>query len=219
MEGLIRTLSLTLLLTSFVAVESRHLPRALAAYMAQALLMVALIAAFATFHPGLWVWAVTAFVTKFALISWMLARAIRGGDEREEQPYVGAVPSAVLIAALALAVYHLVHRQAGYLAPTTLAEAEQPYRTNVAVSLTLLAVGIYAVLTRRDALKVVIGVCLIENGAHLSLVSLAPGMRETVLIGIVTDVVVAVLLLLHLVDGIRARLGTRDTARLRALRW
>jgi hydrogenase-4 membrane subunit HyfE len=31
-----------------------------------------------------------------------------------------------------------------------------------------------------------------ENGAHLSLVSLAPGVRETVLIGIVTDVVIAV---------------------------
>jgi hydrogenase-4 component E len=95
----------------------------------------------------------------------------------------------------------------------------EPYSTNVAVALTLLFVGLYAVLTRRDALKVVLGVCLIENGAHLSLVTLAPGMRETVLIGIVTDVVLAVFLLLHLVRGIEEQLGTRDTARLSALRW
>ncbi len=218
MENLIRILSLSLLLTSFLAVESRRLRRAILAYMGQALIMVAVIAGFATRHPALWLWAATAFATKFALISWMLARAAKGGDDREVEPYVGTAVSAVLIAGLALGVYRLVHTQASFLAPTQLAQLE-PYRTNVAVALTLLFMGLYAVLTRRDALKVVIGVCLIENGAHLSLVSLATGMRETVLIGIVTDVVVAVFLLLHLVRGVEQQLGTRDTARLSALRW
>jgi hydrogenase-4 component E len=218
MVDLVRTLSLTLLLTSFLAVESRSLRRAILAYMGQALVMVAVIASFATVHPGLWLWAVTAFVTKFGLISWMLHRAVQTGSDREVEPYVGMGFSAALIAALALVGYQFIHSHASFLAPTPLAEQE-PYRTNVAVALTLLFVGSYAVLTRRDALKVVIGVCLMENGAHLSLVSLATGMRETVLIGIVTDVVVAVFLLLHLVRGIEERLGTRDTAELRALRW
>jgi len=218
MDGPIRVLSLSLLLTSFVAVESRSLRRAELAYMAQALLMVAIIASFAGAHPGLWLWVATAFVTKFALISWLLVRATRHGDDREVAPYVGTVTSAVLIAAVALTVYQLVHRHASFLAPTPLAQQE-PYRTNVAVALTLLCVGVYAALTRRDALKVVIGVCLMENGAHLSLVSLAPDMRETVLIGVVTDVVVAVVLLLHLVHGIEQRLGSRDTSQLKALRW
>jgi hydrogenase-4 component E len=218
MEGLIRTLSLTLLITSFFAVEARSLKRAILAYVGQALVMVAVIASFATVHPQLWVWVVTAFATKVVLITWLLVHAARHGDDRETEPYVGTVPSAVLIAALALVVYQLVHAHASYLAPTPL-DQQEPYRTNVAVALTLLFVGIYAVITRRDALKVVIGVCLMENGAHLSLVSLAHGMRETVLIGIVTDVVLAVYLLLHLVHGIEERFGSRDTARLRALRW
>jgi hydrogenase-4 component E len=218
MENLVRVLSLTLLVTSFLAVETRRLREAITAYMAQALLMVAVIVCFATLHPHLWVWAATALVTKFALISWLLRRAVRGGDDREVPPYVGFWVSTVLIAGLALGVYELVHAQASFLAPTPLAEQE-PYRTNVAVSLTLLCVGMYAVLTRRDALKVVLGVCLMENGAHLSLVTLAPGMRETVLIGVVTDVVVAVFLLLYLVRGIEQQFGSRDTARLSALRW
>jgi len=218
MLELVRTLSLTLLLTSFVAVEARSLRRALTAYMAQALVMVAIIACFATLHPGLWVWAATAFVTKFALISWLLHRAMRSGDERESPPFVGTLPSALIVGTLALVAYSLIHRHASFLAPTPAAEAE-PFRTNVAVALTLLFVGLYAVLTRRDALKVVIGVCLIENGAHLSLVTLANGLRETVLIGVVTDVVLAVLLLLVIVGGIQRQLGTRDTARLRELRW
>jgi hydrogenase-4 component E len=218
MDNLVRVLSLTLLLTSYLTVESRRLGRAILAYMAQALLMVAVIACFATLHPHLWVWAATAFVTKFALISWMLRRAARGGDALEVPPYVGFWVSTVLIAGLALGVYELVHAHASFLAPTPLAQSE-PYRTNVAVSLTLLVVGMYAVLTRRDALKVVMGVCLMENGAHLSLVTLAPGMHETVLIGVVTDVVVAVFLLLYLVRGIEQQLGSRDTARLSELRW
>lgn len=218
MDGLLRTLALTLLLTSFLAVESRDLRRATLAYMLQALVMVAIIACFATLHPSLWVWAATAFVTKFAILSWLLARAARRGDPREVPPYVPAWASAVLVAALALAVYAFIHANASFLAPTPLAALE-PHRTNIAVALTLLFVGTYAVLTRRDAFKVVLGVCLMENGAHLSLVTLAHGMRETVLIGIVTDVVVAVFLLLHLVGGIESKLGTRDTARLRELRW
>ncbi|MFI5371407.1 MAG: NADH-quinone oxidoreductase subunit K [Candidatus Eisenbacteria bacterium] len=218
MEGLVRTLSLTLLLTSFLAVESRSMRRAILAYMVQALIMVAIIAAFATIHPRLWIWVATAFLTKFGLISWMLIHAARAGDDHEVPPYVSRWVSAALVGGLALMVYSFIHAHASFLAPTLQAEQE-PYRTNMAVALTLLFVGTYTVLTRRDALKVVIGVCLMENGAHLSLVTLANGMHETVLIGIVTDVVVTIFLMLHLVHGIEEKLGTRDTARLRALRW
>lgn len=217
MEQVIRTLSLAMILTSFVAVESRSMRRALYAYMGQALLMVAVISAFATYHQALWLWAATALVTKFALISWLLFRALKRGDDLECPPRVGPVTSAVIVGALAVAAYALVHRNVSFLAPTPAAELE-PFRTNVAVALTLVAVGIYAIVSRRDALKVVLGVCLIENGAHLSLVTLATAMHETVLIGVVTDVVMAVFLLLVLIRGIEERIGSRDTSRLTLLR-
>ncbi len=217
MESVIRTLSLAMILTSFVAVEARSLRRAIVAYMGQALMMVAVIGCFATLHPPLALWAVTAFVTKFALISWLLFRALRGGEDAEVPAHPGPMLSAIIVGALAVASYQLVHQHAGFLAPTPEAQAE-PFRTNVAVALTLVAVGIYAIVTRRDALKVVIGVCLIENGAHLSLVTLATRMHETVLVGIVTDVVLAVFLLLVIIRGAAERLGTRDTARLSELR-
>lgn len=218
METLVRTLSLALLMTSFLAAESRNLRRATQAYLVQALVMVGIIAAFATWHPALWVWAATAFVTKFALVGWLLLRATRGGERIEVPPYVPGWMSAMLVSILALGVYRFVHVNASFLAPTPLAESE-PYRTNMAVALTLLCVGTYAVLTRRDAFKIVVGVCLMENGAHLSLVTLATGMHETVLIGIVTDVVVAIVLLLHLVRGLEAEFGSRDTGQLKVLRW
>jgi hydrogenase-4 component E len=85
------------------------------------------------------------------------------------------------------------------------------------VGSTVFVLGLYAVLTRRDAVKTVIGLCLLENGVHLSLVSLAPGMPETALFGVATEVVVTVALLLYVISGVRQEFGTTDTFELREL--
>ena len=87
------------------------------------------------------------------------------------------------------------------LAPTELAQQEV-FRTNLAVASTVFALGLYSVLTRRDAIKTVIGLCLLENGVHLSLVSLAPELPETALFGVATEVVVTVFLLLYVIAGV-----------------
>ncbi|MCS7264376.1 MAG: NADH-quinone oxidoreductase subunit K [Armatimonadetes bacterium] len=214
----IRVLSLALILTSFAAIELRNLRAALWAYMLQALLMVGIIIAFATIHPPLLIWAITALLTKFALISWFLAQSIHQGEPQEYPALIELLPSVFIIGLLALATYRLTHIYTDFLAPTKLA-TEEPFRTNIAVSLTVFLIGLYGILTRRDAIKVVIGLCLMENGAHLSLVSLAPGVRETVLIGIVTDVVIAVGLLLYIINEIRRQFGSTDSFRLSELRW
>lgn len=214
----IRVLSLALILTSFAAVELRNLRGALWAYMLQALLLVAIIFVFATIHPPLFIWGITALLTKFAIISWLLGQSIHQGEPQEYPPLIELLPSVFIIGLLALATYRLTHTYTTFLAPTKLA-TQEPFRTNIAVSLTVFLIGLYGILTRRDAIKVVIGLCLMENGAHLSLVSLAPGVRETVLIGIVTDVVIAVWLLVYLINEIRRQFGSTDSFRLSELRW
>lgn len=214
----IRVLSLALILTSFSAVELRNLRAALWAYMLQALLLVAIIFVFATLHPPLFIWGITALLTKFAIISWVLARSIHQGEPQECPPLIELLPSVFIIGSLALVTYRLTHTYTTFLAPTKLA-TQEPFRTNIAVSLTVFLIGLYGILTRRDAIKVAIGLCLMENGAHLSLVSLAPGVRETVLIGIVTDVVIAVWLLVYLIDEIRRQFGSTDSFKLSELRW
>ncbi|MEZ8219928.1 hydrogenase-4 component E [Candidatus Fervidibacteria bacterium JGI MDM2 JNZ-1-D12] len=214
----IRVLSLALILTSFAAIELRNLRGALWAYMLQALLLVAIIFVFATIHPPLFLWGITALLTKFAIISWLLGQSIHQGEPQEYPPLIELLPSVFIIGLLALATYRLTHTYTTFLAPTKLA-TQEPFRTNIAVSLTVFLIGLYGILTRRDAIKVVIGLCLMENGAHLSLVSLAPGVRETVLIGIVTDVVIAVWLLVYLINEIRRQFGSTDSFRLSELRW
>ncbi len=215
---LIETLSLIMIITSVAAVESYHLRRAATAYCVQALLVCGLILAFAAGNPALYVWAAVALVTKAIITPWLLLRAIGKTGDVEAKAIIGFGPSVLLASGLLIACYTLTHRYVHFLAPTPEA-AQGVFRTNLAVSMTVFALGLYAILSRRDAIKTVIGLCLLENAIHLSLVSLAPHMRETALVGIATEVVITVALLLYVIVGIREQIGTTDTFELSELHW
>ena len=206
-----------MILTSFAAVEARNLRHATVAYLAQALLICGLLAAYSVQNAALIYWAATALVTKAILVPWFFWKSTEGAEE-ETKPLIGFGVSAVLVMVLLAVMYKLTHAHAGLFinAPHQLAVLAE---TNLAVAFTVFALGIYAILTRRDAIKTVIGLCLLENGVHLSLVSLAPGMRETALAGIATEVVVTVYLLLYIIGGIREKFGTTDTFKLSELHW
>jgi hydrogenase-4 component E len=216
--GLIETLCLSLVITSVAAVEMRRLKFSIVAYICQALLIVALLLSFARVNNALYWWAATALLTKVILTPLFLFRAIRGVDDRELKPVIGFGPSVVIVALLMIGFFRLAHGRVALLAPSGLAQLSV-FRTNLAVASTVFALGLYAVLTRRDAVKAVIGLCLLENGVHLSLVSLAPGVSETALFGIASEVVVTVFLLLYVIGGVRQVFGTTDTFSLRELRW
>jgi hydrogenase-4 component E len=213
----IETLSLIMVITSVAAVEMRRLKLSAVAYLCQALLMVGLLLAFATVNPALYWWAGTALVTKAVLTPWFLFRFLRGRDDRELKPVIGLGPSVVFACLLMLGFYQLTHGRVTLLAPTEMARLEV-FRTNLAVASTVFALGLYAVLTRRDAFKTVVGLCLLENAVHLSLVSLAPELPETAVFGVATEVVVTVFLLLYVIGGVRQEFGTTDTFQLRELR-
>ncbi len=216
--ALIRTLSVTLVLTSVLAVETRRLRFSASAYVAQALLIVGLLAAFAGQNHALYWWAATALLTKAVFVPWLLFLYVRRTRPVEQPPLVGFAPSVVVAAVLILLFYHLTHSQVGLLAPSELARSEV-LRTNLAVAATVFVLGLYALLTRRDAIKAVIGLCLLENAVHLSLVSLAPALPETALFGVASEVVIAVWLLLYVIQGVYREFGTTDTLRLTELQW
>jgi hydrogenase-4 component E len=213
---LIRTLSMTMVITSVVAVEVRRLRISATAYAIQALLLVALLLSYAQLNPALYWWAATALLTKALLTPWFLFRYIGKTQEIEVEPLIGFGPSVVVAGALMILFFRLTHSQVALLAPSAMAQ-EEVFRTNLAVASTIFLLGIYAVLSRRDAVKTVIGLCLLENGVHLSLVSLAPELSETALFGVATEVVVTVFLLLYVIEGVYREFGTTDTFRLREL--
>ena len=213
---LIRTLSMTMVITSVAAVEVRRLRISAVAYAFQALLLVGLLLCYAQMNPALYWWAATAFVTKAVLTPWFLFRYIGKTQELEVEPLIGFGPSVVMAGVLMVLFFRLTHGQVELLVPSAVAR-EEVFRTNLAVASTIFVLGIYAVLSRRDAVKTVIGLCLLENGVHLSLVSLAPDLSETALFGVATEVVVTVFLLLYVIEGVYRVFGTTDTFCLREL--
>jgi hydrogenase-4 component E len=207
-----------MVITSVTAVETRRLRTSAIAYSLQALILVALLLSFAALNPALYWWAAVALLTKAILTPWFLFHYMGGRDAREKKPLIGLAPSVVVAAALMIGFFSLTHSQFGLLMPTPLAQQEV-FRANLAVASTVFALGLYCVLTRRDAVKTVIGLCLLENGVHLSLVSLAPELPETALFGVATEVVVTVYLLLYVIAGLRREFGTTDTFKLQELQW
>lgn len=217
-EELIKTLSLTLVITSVLTVETRRLSFAVLAYLVQALIIVALLLCFATINPALYWWAGTALATKSILTPLFLFWGISGSERLEVKPVIGFGPSSILAVLLMLGFYRMTHVHWDLLASGAQA-LQEVFRTNLAVAATIFVLGLYCVLTRRDAIKTVIGLCLLENGVHLGLVSMAPDLPETALFGVATEMVVTVFLLLIVIKGVRRTFGTTDTFKLKELQW
>jgi len=221
---LITKLSVMMVITSVLAAESRNLRYSAISYAIQALLLCSLFAAFAAGsstagHPSsLWWWVVVALITKAILTPHFLWQYINRTGQTEGKAIIGFGPSVVIAGLLIAIFYKLTHSNVALLSPTPDTMLE-PFRTNLAVAFTIFALGLYTILSRRDAIKMVVGLCLLENAVHLSLVSLAPGLRETALVGIATEVVVTIYLLLYIIGGIRERFGSTDTFQLSELHW
>jgi hydrogenase-4 component E len=168
-------------------------------------------------NPTLYWWALTTAITKIGIIPTLLWTYLRYHPQTEIRPMVGFRLSLGILAIVLIAFYNLAHTYVEFVAPTPAATLE-PARSNLTVALTVFVLGMYVLLTRRDAIKTVIGLCLLENGVHLSLVLLAPTLPETTIIGIVSNVVIAVAMLLYVTHGIAEQLGTTDTFELTTLR-
>jgi len=223
------TLSYLMLFTSVAAIEMRNLRYSSYTYGLQALLICGLLLTYAVVaqNPALYIWSAVAFATKAVVTPMLLFWAIRKTGEKEQKPIVGFGPSVIIAVLIMIGFFNLVQRHGEFLAMPqsvrgavmfTAVEAAA-LRTNLAVALTVFAVGLYGILTRRDAVKMVIGLCLLENGVHMSLLSLAPGIRDTAVLGIASEVVITAGLLLYLIIGIHERFGSTDTFKLSELHW
>jgi hydrogenase-4 component E len=96
--------------------------------------------------------------------------------------------------------------------------AAAPFKPALAVSLAHFFFGELCILTQRNLFKQLLGFCLMENGSHLTLALLAYNAPELVEIGIATDAVFGVIIMVVLGNQIYRRLHTLDTSDLRTLK-
>ncbi|MDM8919655.1 hydrogenase 4 membrane subunit, partial [Escherichia coli] len=88
----------------------------------------------------------------------------------------------------------------------------------VAVALGHFLLGLLCIVSQRNILRQIFGYCLMENGSHLVLALLAWRAPELVEIGIATDAIFAVIVMVLLARKIWRTHGTLDVNNLTALK-
>ena len=219
MLEIVSVLCFLLMATSLLAAECPKLKTAIKVYVVQALLLVLILVVYAIGLPNhaLLYWSVTVLMSKALLIPYLLWRYLKSVDANELGAMLPAKGSGFL-AVLVLAVFYgMAYSYYPSLVPS--AElAGQPFHGNMAAAAAIMALGLFTILNRRHAMKIAIGLCLLENGVHMSLVSLAPSIPETAMIGVVTDVVVSIWIFLYIAGRIYSVTGSSDIGKLTKLR-
>ena len=187
-------------------------------FAVQSFLLAAIAAVIATFNhaPHIFIAAGLTLIVKAILVPIWLERLVeRFQIRREIRPIVNAPLSILICGALTLVGYVVAesfHRPEEGFNPATLGH------NILAVAIALFLIGFFTIINRRKALAQVLALLSLENGLFLAAISLTYGMPLVVEIGVLFDVLVAVMVLGILVYRIRESFESMDVSRLRRLR-
>lgn len=134
----------------------------------------------------------------------------RSSVRRERHPLLG--PRASLVAAVAIVFASSAVAEGAFVGATVAASRAVP--AAIATVLT----GLLIVMTRRKALSLVVGLLVFENGIALTAFSLTYGMPLVVELGVLFDVLIAVIVAWVYARRMIDVLGSTSTDRLRSLR-
>ncbi len=209
--NLINSLSGLLILTSLLVIETKTLRMSAIQYGIQSFVLVLIFLALAVTMKAeqLYLWAASAFVTKSLLVPLILARAEKS-MEGQPPAHVNHWPS-IALAAISLTVSFVVIDRLQL-------KIASEFKPALAVSIAHFFFGQLCILTQKNMLKQVLGFCLMENGSHLTLALMAYNAPELVEVGIATDAVFGVIIMVILLVQINKNLHTLDVTELRSLK-
>lgn len=214
--NVIDALAAFILLTAFIAVASSRtvsLAR-LFALQSIALGFLALAVAFYTGVNHIYVVAVLALAIKGAVIPWMLREVMdRIGVDKRVEPLVSIPASLLACGALTIIAFYITQPiifTSGAIDTIT--------KNCLAISLAVVLIGFFTMISRKKALTQVMGLLTMENGLFLAAISVTYGMPMIVELGVFFDILVAVLIMGLLVFRISRTFETVDTSILRRLR-
>jgi hydrogenase-4 component E len=197
-----------LVLMSFALIYQDRLSALINVYAAHATVLALAVAwqAYVQDAPHLYVTAVIALVFKAIIIPIALHRIIRQlGIHREIETVVGVGPTmlgGIGLVALSMVVMLRVTEEAGRLA-----------REDLAFALSVVLLGLLIMVTRRNAVSLVIGFMSLENGLVLAATG-AKGMPLVVEISVAFSVLIAFIVIGVFLFRIRERFETIDVAAL-----
>jgi hydrogenase-4 component E len=184
-------------------------------FAAQSFFLAAIagIVAFFNHAPHIYAAAVLTLLAKTILVPVGLERLVaRVGIRQEIEPILNVPMSVVISGGLTLV---------GYVVAESFNRPEETHvlgHNVLAVAISLFLIGFFMMINRRKALTQVLALLSLENGLFLAAISLTYGMPLVVELGVLFDVLVAVMVLGILIYRIRESFESMDVSRLRRLR-
>lgn len=202
-----------LIVTSLLVIGAKKPTSSAVLYAFQSFVLVLIFLALAHIKHAheLNAWAITAFITKVLLVPFIMYRALGrlkdpAADGTVISPALTVLASAVIVLLSYVVVSHVQLPSITDLKPA------------LGVSLGHFLLGLLCIVTQRNILKQIFGYCLMENGSHLTLALLANNAPELVEIGIATDAIFAVVIMVVVARTIHRTLNTLDVKQLTALK-
>lgn len=207
---IVNNLAGLLIITSLLVIVAKRPTASSLLYALQSLVLVLIFVALANLLQAheLYLWSLTALVTKVILVPAIIYRAFRRLDDPSADGGIISPVAILLLAVLIVVLSYFV------VAPVQLPMVSA-LKPALAVSLGHFMIGLLCIVTQRNILKQVFGYCLTENGAHLTLALLAHRAPELVEIGIATDAIIVMALMAR---KIHRTLHTLDVQQITALK-
>ncbi|HJT87070.1 MAG TPA: hypothetical protein VJ732_04420, partial [Bryobacteraceae bacterium] len=182
----------------------------------QSLLLAAIAGAVAWYNnaPHIYLAAAMMVLVKAILVPVLLERLVERINIRHEiEPIINVPVSVVISGGLTLVGYIVA---ASFYHPES--GAASLGHNTLAVAVSVFLIGFFMMINRRKALTQVVALLSLENGIFLAAICLTYGMPLIVELGVLFDVLVAVMVLGILVYRIRETFESMDVSKLRRLR-
>ncbi|GBE41609.1 hydrogenase-4 component E [bacterium BMS3Bbin09] len=205
-------ISAGLLLTAVSMNALKRIESCVKAYTLNSWLLASLIFVIALMNGETHLYAAAGItvLSKGILIPLFLGRIIRKMRVTHEvEPYINNVVSLSISAVLVAVVY------------TSLSDAvfiEGFLKNVLQISIAVLLIGLFIMITRRKAVTQVIGLLFMENGLFLAGFSLTSGMPTIIELGVLFDVLMGVIILGIFAVQIRRTFASADLDRLNTLK-
>jgi hydrogenase-4 component E len=214
-DKMVTLMAAIVLVMQIAMVAQRWIVTNIRIYAAQSFLLAAIagIVAFFNHAPHIYAAAILTLLAKAILVPIGLERLVaRVGIRQEIEPILNVPMSVVISGGLTLVGYVVAE-------PFNRPDEAHVLGHNVlAVAISLFLIGFFMMVNRRKALTQVLALLSLENGLFLAAISLTYGMPLVVELGVLFDVLVAVMVLGILVYRIRESFESMDVSRLRRLR-
>ena len=210
---IIDSLSVMMLISSFFVVVNRRLSHIVPIISFQALLLslISATVAYATGIEDIYVVALLTLLIKSLLVPIVLLYVLKKIVVLDKVEAVCTVKVTILSCLLLVIV-------AFYVTGPILKTAKVLTQNSLPVSISLILIGLFIMITRKKALMQVIGLITMENGLYLTAISTTYGMPLIVELGIFFDLLVGVIIMGILSYRINQAFDSINTDKLQKLK-